>query len=208
MNPPRTPVAAEAPRRTTEPVAFGTAVEALVQRTLHGKLDARARERLRAIGVEVDNVQVAYAYTTWRALLDELVQLIYPGLPRDEAERRLGQDYLRGLEHTIVGKAVYAMMHFAGPRRMLEKMTRNVRTANNFMESRLEPLADGTYRMHYSVVPELAARMRTHPPPSLHYFRGILEGALTAAKVKDIRVELESTSDDGRAAAYRISFTA
>lgn len=198
--------ASEAPRRTTEPVVFGTVVEALVQRTLHKKLDAAARERLAALGVDVHNVQVAYAYPTWRALQSELARGVYPSLPLDEAERRLGQDYLRGLEHTLVGKAVYAMMHFAGPRRMLEKMTRNVRTANNFMESRLEALPDGTYRMHYGVVPELAAKMRDLPPPSLHYFRGVLEGALTAAKVRDIRVDVESVIEGGRAAIYRISF--
>ena len=113
---------------------------------------------------------------------------------------------MRGLEHTLVGKAIFAAGRLAGPRRTLERMTRNVRSANNYMESRLEALPDGSHRMEYFVVPPLLPAMAALPPPSVHYFHGILEAAIEASGAKQQSVVLEEHDVARRFAVFRIRF--
>jgi len=59
-----------------------------------------------------------------------------PALERDEALERLGEDFFRGFSSTLIGQALKAMMRVIGTRRSLQRMERNFRTGNNYMETR------------------------------------------------------------------------
>jgi len=191
----------------TEPVVFGTSIEALVERALRGRMTPQASSGIQALGIDLRKLRVAYDYPTWVKLQQLLVDLFYPSLPRDQAMRQLGQDYMKGLEQTLVGKAIFAMSRLSGTRKMLERMTRNVRSANNYMESELEQQPDGTYRLHYRVVPALLPAMQLLPMPSPYYFQGILQAALGAAGAREVRVELEKIEEAQRRCTYRVAYS-
>ena len=63
-----------------------------------------------------------------------------------------------GYEKTLVGSALTAMLRVLGPKRTLERMTRNFRTANNYTEVTVEALAEKEPRAAYDL--------------GLRYFRG------------------------------------
>ncbi len=192
----------------SEPVVFGTSIEALVDRALRGRMTPQAQAGIQALGIDLRRLKVAYDYTTWVKLQQLLVDLFYPRLTREQALQQLGRDYIQGLEHTLVGKALFAMSRLSGVRKMLERMTRNVRTANNYMESLLEPLPDGTFLLHYQVVPALVPAMQKLPSPSPHYFHGILQAAMAATGARDIRVDLEQIHPADLRWSYRVAYSA
>lgn len=189
-----------------EPVVFGTSIEALLSRAVRGRLDPPVLQLLSDLKIDLDRLAVAYEYLVWKKLLDGLVQHFYPGVPSEQAHYRLGQDYLRGLEHTLVGKALFAFARLAGPKKMLERMTRNVRTANNYLQARYEVGPDGIERIHYEVVEALLPKMKTLPPPSVGYFLGILQAGLEHAGLKEVVTEVESYDAERLAAVIRLRY--
>ena len=193
-----------------EPAVFGTSIEALVDRALGGagKLDEPTRQVLRDLKIDLKNLRTAYDYGTWVQLLTFLTGHMYPSLSEEQAYFQLGKDYLNGLEKTLIGKAIFAMGRMVGPVKMLERMTRNVRTANNYMESVLEPQPDGSYKMVYRVVDALLPAMKQFRPPSTAYFHGILQAALEASGAKEISVVKESHDVEKREAVFRLKFKA
>jgi uncharacterized protein (TIGR02265 family) len=89
---------------------------------------------------------------------------------------------------------------------MLERMTRNARGANNYLETRLEYAPDGSSRMHVSIVPPLQEAMKKLPPYHAHYFRGILHAALEASNAKGIEVTIEEHDVENKRTVYAIRY--
>jgi uncharacterized protein (TIGR02265 family) len=146
-------------------VVFGNSVEALV-RVLGPRLDAATLERFRGIGVDLHAPNPAYPYDTWLAALRLAMEVLWPGVGHDEATYLMGRAIFESYGHTLVGKALLQLIKVLGPRRALERMSRNLRTTNNYSETRLT--ARGP--THY----ELWVNRVAFP----HYFRGLLTAGL------------------------------
>jgi uncharacterized protein (TIGR02265 family) len=85
----------------------------------------------------------------------------------------------------LVGRAVLAMMRIIGPRRSFERMTRNLRTTNNYTESRFELRPDGSLVLWCSRV------------VSAEFYRGMFSRTLEAAGGHDAKVEVLSIDPSG-----------
>jgi uncharacterized protein (TIGR02265 family) len=172
-----------------EPVVFGATYESLYK-AAGERLDDRGKELIRAAGVDLDHILPAYPFAEWRGAIEAFGQAVYPKEPIDEALFLLGRDFVQGLRSTVLGSAIHAMGKLIGPRRTLERMTHNSRSANNFSDMKLEPLPDGVLRMISKIRDEAEPRTRGHVI-SPHYFRGILHETILATGGKDPRVSLE-----------------
>lgn len=96
-------------------------------------LVAGYRER----GLDVERPLLpAYAVPVWRACLELQRRAVFPDDSLEEASRKQGVRYTDAyLERTLLGGALLAMLRVLGPRRAMERMTRNFRSGNNFSEA-------------------------------------------------------------------------
>jgi uncharacterized protein (TIGR02265 family) len=167
------------------PVVFGTSVEALV-RVLGPSLDASVRQRFRELGVDLDRPNPAYPYAQWLDTLRLAMAIKWPGMPLDEATFRMGRAIFESYGQTLMGKALLQLVKVLGPRRGLDRMTRNLRTTNNYSETRLTVVGPNQY--------QLWVNKAAFP----HYFRGVLVAGLEFSGAKGLSVQLVRASpEDG-----------
>jgi uncharacterized protein (TIGR02265 family) len=180
-----------------EPVIFTQSVESLFVHALGGRLDATVREELRRLGLDLDRPLLpAYPVRTWEAALVLAGRTLFPQVTPAEARFELGRLMIAHYDDTVLGKAVVAMGRLIGPRRTLERMTRNIRTSNNYVQSTLEELPGGELRMTSSVLPEF----RTQLPDmawehSGAFTRGLVTGILDKLGVEGYQVTALPTSE-------------
>jgi uncharacterized protein (TIGR02265 family) len=174
------------------PVVFAASYESLI-RLLGPKLDARAHERFRAHGVDLEKpLQPAYPYAAWIESLKVTFDLVAPGAPVEVASHRVGRLLVTSLEKTTVGKALFALLRVIGIRRGLDRITRTIRMTNNYSQTKLTEQADGSFEIWCSQV--------TYP----HYYRGVFEAGLESLGAKDVKVEV--LSHDPAGATFSLRF--
>jgi uncharacterized protein (TIGR02265 family) len=173
---------------------FSQAVEGFV-RALGDRLDDRAKDGLKAIGLDLRKpLEPAYPLDTWFAVMRFGARLIAPGLPEPEQLEQLGRRFIDGYEQTLVGRALLASMRVLGPRRTLERMSRNFRSGNNYTETRLEPKGPTDYELWFNQV------------RSTDFYRGMLEAGLTRTNAKALQVRL--VTHDSAGATFRVTWVA
>lgn len=177
----------------SERVVFGPAFEGLL-RAVETKLDDAAVQRFREIGVDPTRLLPAYPLETWLSALQISAELLAPGASIEEGTYIAGRRMFEGYGTTLVGKALLGMLRVLGPRRALERMERNLRTANNYSTTSLRMLGPASYELTCSDV--------VHP----HYYRGMFDVGLQAAGAKELDVTL--VSHESGTATFRIEWKA
>ena len=195
---------AEPPPRsgiTPEPVVFGPAFEGLM-RAVNPKLDDKAREAIRAIGVDFNKLQPAYQVGQWAQMIDVVAKSVFPGMTTEEAHFNVGREFINGFASTMVGKALFAFGKVVGIKRMMGRVTSSVKTSANYVDSRSESLPDGAL-LETWVIPEMLEKVHAQPETTPHYFLGILHQA-AALVGGHVRVELMSYDPVSTLAKYRL----
>lgn len=169
--------------RAEAPVVFGNSVEALV-RVLGPALDGKVKAQFLALGVDLFNPNPAYPYELWLQALNLAMQVLWPALPRDEATFLMGRAIFESYGQTVMGKALLQLVKVLGPRRALERMSRNLRTTNNYSETRLTEQGPNHFHLWVNRV--------AFP----HYFRGLLEAGLEFGGAKEVKVGIASVSQE------------
>src|SRR5271168_4528786 len=101
-----------------ERLVFSPSVEALLIRGVGERMTPGLADQLRALGIDLGKPLLpAYRSDTWQQAVDLIAKELYPGEPMGEAQRRLGESTVVGWEHTLVGKAMFAITRLYGPRR-------------------------------------------------------------------------------------------
>lgn len=106
-------------------------LEAFPPRNSQGLLEEYA-----ALGIDFSKPLLpAYEYSIWRACLVAQRERFLPGVDVHDAAREQGARYVQAyFERTLLGKPLLLLLRALGPRRSLERMTRNFRSANNFSD--------------------------------------------------------------------------
>jgi uncharacterized protein (TIGR02265 family) len=157
-------------------VVFTQTVEGLTHRALRGRRTVRMDARMREAGFDPDaRLLPAYPKALWLALVHISAEEAFPGLPRPDALRALGELMVEGYTQTVVGSALMGVMRVIGPRRTLERTGRNFRSGTNYVEARLETLGPDAYALWVSDVHDTAP-----------FTAGIIEAGLRAAGAPDV----------------------
>jgi uncharacterized protein (TIGR02265 family) len=166
---------------------FEHTVQGLFHVALRGRLSPSAREALCRAGLDLNRPLLpAYSYETWRRALEISALDLYPLLPREEAWRRLGHSVVEGMVETLLGKAMAGVAHLLGPLRSLRRFNGTLRSADNYVESRLEELSPTACRVWINEVMEQPA-----------YYQGILEASVALAGGQRPRARLLSREGAG-----------
>lgn len=175
-----------------EALVFGPTFEALA-RALSLRLTPDAVTRFKAIGIDFEHLLPAYPFETWVKAMDLGSQLVMPNATEKERHLAMGRRMVDSYGESLVGKALLTAIRVIGPRRMLERMARNLRTANNYTETKVTAQADGSYELWCSKVASTA------------FYCGMLRRGVEVAGGKEPTVE--STAHDGNGATFRVRWS-
>jgi uncharacterized protein (TIGR02265 family) len=126
----------------------------------------------------------AYPVEAYSEVMDTCARTRFGHLGELERYTEVGRLFVSGYSKTMVGSALLALLRVLGPRRTLERTTRNIRTANSYTEASLETLAPNHHRLRVNYV--------AHPG----FYRGIIEGTCLHAGAKELRVDLAEFTDN------------
>lgn len=169
-----------------EKLVYDFTMEALL-RVLGQPLLSEHVAGLQALGVHPHQRQPAYPMEVYNQVLHFIGAQLWPHLPPDEAGFELGRAFLRAYRQTEMGKAVSSVTSHIGPLRALERMNLNFRSANNYTETRLNPVGPSHYELWFN-----HAR-------HTQFYRGLLTEALTRLGARELSVTLLSTTDSEEA---------
>ncbi len=165
-----------------ERVVFGTSMEG-IHRALTPPTPQEKAAFVKA-GVVDGRFASAYPLDQYMEILDACANSRFADAEPLERYTRVGRLFWAGYEKTLVGAALTALLRVLGPRRTLDRMTRNFRTANNYTECSVETLAPN----HHFVRVNYVAR------PG--FYLGIIESGCVRAGAKDLSVTfVESTNE-------------
>jgi uncharacterized protein (TIGR02265 family) len=171
---------------------FSQAVEGFV-RAVGERLDDGAKDGLKALGLDLRKpLEPAYPLDTWFAVMRYGGKLLAPDAPESEQLEQLGRRFIDGYEQTLVGRALLATMRVLGPRRTLERMSRNFRSGNNYTETRLEAKGATDYELWFNQV------------RSTDFYRGMLMAGLSKTSVRELQVHL--VTHDSAGATFRVTW--
>lgn len=157
-------------------------------------LDDTARTRLRELGVDLARTLPAYPLEVWVQVMRYAASRVAPGLPESEQMEQLGRRFIDGYEQTLVGRALLASMRLIGPRRTLERMSRNFRTGNNYTEAKVTERGPTEVELWLSHV------------KAPEFYRGMLQAGLARTGPKSLDVRL--VSHDANGATFRVAWNA
>lgn len=161
-------------------VVFEQAVDGLLLKALRGRISSRLKERLQRIGVELDQpLAPAYPRATWEQILIVSREEVFPERREADGMRELGRLVANGFAQTLIGKAMSGFVKVVGPMRMMSRMTRNLRAAANYNDTRMTERGPNACEVWIN-------ESRIHP----EYCAGLLEAALVYAGAKEPKVEV------------------
>ncbi len=173
-------------------LVFEQAIEGLFKMALRPRMTEQLEARLLQAGLDLSRpLRPAYPRAEWNDFVRIAAESLWPGKSPEVAYRELGRALIDGYTQTLMGKAIASIVKLIGPRRMLERMTRNLRSGGNFNLTRVTDLAPQEVEFWIN-------------EPYLHpaYVAGMLEAALQLSGAKG--VALAVLARDGQGCTYRI----
>jgi uncharacterized protein (TIGR02265 family) len=172
-------------------VIFQQVIESL-ERVLGPALDERLRARYRdELGVDFKKPLPAYPLETWNKAVRLAMGALRPGAPEAEAQKFLGRRVVETFQQTLVGAALFAALRVLGARRAVVRMTKNLRTSNNYTESTIAEVGEGVYSVWLNQI-------------ELPWFdQGVLEAGLRGAGAPACVVEV--VEHDAKGTTYRVN---
>jgi uncharacterized protein (TIGR02265 family) len=172
-------------------VVFGNSMEGL-WRALEPHTREEA-EAFRKAGVNGRSFLPAYPVEDYLRVMESCAASRFGGQPPLEQYTSVGRLFFSGYEKTLVGQALMAMLKVLGPRRTLERMTRNFRTANNYSEAEVEAVGPNHHRVRLKHV--------KHPG----FYRGLILSGVERAGARSASVEV--SAQDGDVVTYEVRWS-
>lgn len=147
----------------SERLIFGNSVQGMLGAL--GELTPELKAKLTALGVNPDKLLPAYGVPAYVKLLDFIGAERFPKLQGNERDRALGQEFIRGFQKTFVGKATMTLGSVLGPMRATMRLTRTMRTVNNYSSAEAIPLSPSSVQVW------------CHPVLRPWYYVGVFEQA-------------------------------
>ncbi|MFE8604199.1 DUF2378 family protein [Archangium violaceum] len=171
---------AERPAAVQRRLVFEHTVDGLFRFSLRSRLSSQAWKGLKAVGIDLSKPLLpAYTHDTWKRALELTVVDLYPLLSREEGWRRLGQEVVNGMVHTVMGRAMVGVARLLGPLRSLRRLNNTLRSGDNYVESRLTELSPTSCEVWINEVMGQPA-----------YYQGIVEACLALAGGQRARVRV------------------
>jgi uncharacterized protein (TIGR02265 family) len=163
-----------------EKLVYSHSIEGFL-RAVRPVLDSALTEELRVLGIDTSRPLLpAYPVDVLRNALVVGARRMSPGAADADALVALGRRYVEGYSETMVGRALKTAIRLIGPRRTLDRLAKQFRTANNYSETTVTHHAPGRSELWCNDV--------THP----NWYIGLISGTIEVAGAKNVKVTLRS----------------
>lgn len=175
---------------------YAVAVEAFFLRAMAGRLDGKARARLREAGIAVDEPLLSvYPAAVFHRCVAVAAEAAHPGAPAEEAQYRAGRDHIDAFVQSYPGKMMAALARQIEARTILEYTATFIRLGNNFTETRARVLGPTRIELWMNDVGDVPG-----------WYRGIIQRGMEVSDVKGVSVEIVPGSPVP-SATYDVSWT-
>lgn len=175
------------PGRMSDRYIFAVAVEAFFTRALGDRLDADARARLKAAGIDLgEPLLAAYPAEVFHEGVAIAASAAYPGVDPGEAQYRAGRDHIHGFVESYPGRMMLALARQLEPRTILEYTGTFLRLGNNFTECRARSAGATRIELWMNDV---------GPVPD--WYRGIVACGLELAGIQGVQVARTGSAGPG-----------
>ncbi|MFN7132662.1 MAG: DUF2378 family protein, partial [Myxococcales bacterium] len=161
---------------------------------------------LKVLGVDFDAPLPAYPLPVGEEVIKRVAAALYAELPEPQRWERMGEDWLDGFLQTMLGRAALAMGRAIGPRRTLERMARNFKTASNYLSSEAVVHGPTDVELRTFVAEPFLPACANRPSVLLYYRAGILRGVLKAFEVKQPDVTIADWNAATQTGRYRVKW--
>lgn len=127
-----------------EKLAFGHSMEAILS-AAKPVLDAQLISALQSVGLDpTKKLLPAYPADLTRKVVLLCALALNPTKPEGEALRAFGRRFIQRYGDSLIGKALLTASRLLGPKKMLDRVASQFRTANNYLETKVTHLAPGS----------------------------------------------------------------
>lgn len=177
-----------------ERLIFKSSVEGML-RALGDDLNRPdVKQALVQLGINPDRLLPAYHVPEYVKLMEFIGAHRFPQLQGDARDLELGREFIRGFGNTLVGKATMAMGRVLGPMRATHRLTRSMRTVNNYSTSGA------------TQVTERSMEVWCEPVARPYYYLGVFEEGGKQIHGPTYAVELKSHDKTRERAEFLISW--
>jgi uncharacterized protein (TIGR02265 family) len=171
----------------SEDVVYDSTVEGLFRRGLGRLMTEKCKARLKAAGLDLDGkLSRVYPRLRYYEFVNIAADELYAGRSRDDAHYELGKQFMAGYGDTLIGRAVLSMVKLLGPKKTLLRMTQNMQSSNNYMQTSTKELGPGSYELSLSQV-----------SGAPRYFEGVIFSGLSLAGAKNVQVRIAKREGNG-----------
>jgi uncharacterized protein (TIGR02265 family) len=157
-------------------VVFGPSLEALWRAM--DPLTAAEAQAFKDAGVVGGRFDAAYPLAPYLKILEASATSRFGHLQEQDAYVQVGHLFVEGFTRTVIGQALMGIMRLLGPRRTMQRLTRNFRAANNYTEVSVTTLRDNHHQIAVNFVEKPG------------FYIGVLERTLAHAGAKNAEVTM------------------
>lgn len=137
----------------SELLVYEHTISALFLDILGQKLSGRARDAMCTAGIDLSKRMLpGYTLEVFDACMEIAARDVFPELSLPDGMRTIGRLQVEAFASTIVGKASMAILRVVGFERGLRQVARSWAGANNFVDTELVHLPDGTIEVRVNIV--------------------------------------------------------
>lgn len=178
----------------SERLVYEHTMEGLFIRGLAWRVSPALKERLRAVGLNLDRrLLPAYSFETWCSCVRLAAQFLLADLPEEEAYQHLGERMVDGFRETLMGRAQFSVLQLLGPQRVLHRAQQSFRSGNNYTEVRVTPLGTGEQEVWMN-----------EPGFTRYVVQGALVAGLRASGAAEPEVRMEGFTEED--VTFRVSW--
>ena len=141
--------------------------------------------KLKAVGVDFARpLEASYPLPVWGQAMSLVAEELFQGGTVSSRQRQLGRKVFEAYAEGVVGRMVMALARVLGPRRMLERSARDLRSANNYLQLDVHTDAPNRHRLIFEHIgfPDFCA--------------GLLERAAELAGASQVQVTIHRTEGE------------
>lgn len=149
-------------------------------------LDASLIAELQAIGLDPQRTLLpAYSVEVARRAVTICAARLNPSMQTEAALEAFGRRFVERYTETLIGRALLVAGKMLGPKRLLERLAKQLRTANNYQETKVTHLEAGHSELWCNEV--------MHGP----WYAGIIAQTLINVGAKDATVTVTRNDEQG-----------
>lgn len=188
----------------SDPVVYGAAIEG-IHKALGRRFTPELAAELAKLGIDPNNLQVAYACGVWVQALRLIAEALARDVPPGEQYKELGRLFMRGFVQTPMGFAVLTASKLLGVRRTLLRLGRNFRTATNYIETEFTEVGPKELLIRMRVEDAFLPKMPTSSMMTLEYRQGLIEEVVNQVGAVG-KVEMVQANTEKLDATFRVTW--